>query len=290
MKKFVPLLALAILVSGCGLPNAGDDRVYHVEEYPVDLIVRELSLPATNIPNFTGGSSYSYQKVISQSELNREPPTESLIVTAYDCDASDLDTFVQSYRDVSAITWRIDDRDENIVYLNNNFNMTTQAINIQASLDDDCLNILFEKVNNVVNRVFPGQVNPFTGEETFDIFEHWVGSDIPVYDRGTVYNYQRGINEQGYRSVMLNIYGIHVLDGAHTTMIEDYVEFMDDYPSFVHTRTPVYSGAGICTSIVDEWREVEGDLATVIRVTTSSGSWQNYVQLLVWSEPVTGGN
>lgn len=290
MKKMIPLLALAILVSGCGVPNDGDDRVIFVDKYPVDLIVRELSLPATNIPDFTGGSSYSYQKVISQAELDREPPTESLLVTIYDADSADLDAFVQSYRDVTSVTWRIDDSLENMAFINNGYNLTTQAINIQASLDGDNINILFEKLNSVVSRVFPGEVNPFTGEATFDIFEHWVGSEIPVYNRGTLYNYQRGVNESGRRTVMLGIYGIYILDGSHTAMIEDYVNFMESYPEFVHTRTPSYSAAGICLNIVDEWRKVEGDLATVIRITTSSSAWQGSMTLHVWSEPVAGGN
>lgn len=290
MKKMIPLLALAILVSGCGIPNDGDDRVIHVDEYPVDLIVRELSLPPTNIPNFTGGSSYSYQKIISQAELDREPPTESLLVTIYDADSTDFDAFVQSYRDVTSVTWRIDDSVENTVYINNGYNLTAQAINIQAALDGDNINILFEKLNSVVSRVFPGEINPFSGEETFDIFEHWVGSEIPAYNRGTLYNYQRGVNESGRRTVMLGIYGIYILDGSHTAMIEDYVKFMESYPEFVHTRTPSYSAAGICLNIVDEWRKVEGELATVIRITTSSSAWQGSMMLHVWSEPVTGGN
>ena len=290
MKKMIPLLALAILVSGCGVPNDGDNRVIYVDEYPVDLIYRELSLPATNIPDFTGGSSYSYQKIISQAELDREPPTESLLVTIYDADSADFDAFVQSYRDVTSVTWRIDDSVENTAYINNGYNLTAQAINIQAALDGDNINILFEKLNSVVSRVFPGEINPFSGEKTFDIFEHWVGSEIPAYNRGTLYNYQRGVNESGRRTVMLGIYGIYILDGSHTAMIEDYAKFMESYPEFVHTRTPSYSAAGICLNIVDEWRKVEGELATIIRITTSSSAWQGSMTLHVWSEPATGGN
>lgn len=293
IRRFAIFALGAILLSSCGLPNKGDSRPLTSNSFPIEVIASRMGVDKRYIPNYGEGSSYTYtyQYLIDEEDLTvTNNQASSLIMTIEGVPSTALEDFTHAFGAIVNTTpetryWLIDTSDDGSVVISNTLTMSTQNVVIQATMQESELLVLFEKVSSDTSRAHPGEVNPFSGKENPNVFVEWLGVDIPHYTKGSTYRTHRGLNANGHRTVLFEIYGLHILDGTHTTIIEDYIDFFADQEGWTHERTWAYSeSTGLATSFFDTLTRTENNVTTYITSESRTSNWNNYISLTVWTE------